>query len=227
MDQGVPDKCSGATINYQGGGSGQGVTQFTAGTVDFAGSDFPLSAAQKPDADKRCGSGNQAIDIPMVPGPIAVAYNVPGVTDLKLSASMVAKIFSGKITKWNDAAIKSDNPSATLPVDQHPDLPPVGRLRHHLQLHQLPVQRRRSRTGPTASTRTGRLRAVRAPRAARAWRRASSRRPAVSATSRTPSRRRTACRWPKLGDGKGNFVALTADNTTTFLSFAKVVRHER
>ena len=109
------EKCSGATINYQGGGSGQGVTQFTAGTVDFAGSDFPLSASQKPEADKRCGSGNQAIDIPMVPGPIAVAYNVPGVTNLKLSASTVAKIFSGKITKWNDSAIKADNPSANLP----------------------------------------------------------------------------------------------------------------
>jgi phosphate transport system substrate-binding protein len=108
-------KCNGATINYGGGGSGQGVTQFTAGTVDFAGSDFALSSSQKPDADKRCGSGNQAIDIPMVPGPIAVGYNVPGVKDLQLSASTIAKIFSGKITKWNDQAIKSDNPNANLP----------------------------------------------------------------------------------------------------------------
>ena len=107
--------CSGATINYGGGGSGQGVTQFTAGTTDFAGSDFPLNATQKPAADTRCGSGNQAIDLPMVPGSIAVGYNLPGVSSLQLSAATLAKIFSGKITKWDDPAIKTDNPGATLP----------------------------------------------------------------------------------------------------------------
>ena len=107
--------CSGATVNYGGGGSGAGVTQFTAGSVDFAGSDFPLSSTQKPDADKRCGTGNQAIDIPMVAGPVAVGYNLPGVTSLQLSASTLAKIFAGKITKWNDAAIAADNAGVTLP----------------------------------------------------------------------------------------------------------------
>ncbi len=107
--------CSGAMINYGGGGSGKGVTDFTAGTTDFAGSDFPLSSTQKPDADKRCGTGNQAIDLPMVPGPIAVGYNLPGVTSLSLSAATIAGIFGGKITKWDDAAIKQDNPGATLP----------------------------------------------------------------------------------------------------------------
>jgi phosphate transport system substrate-binding protein len=107
--------CTGATINYGGGGSGAGVTQFTAGSVDFAGSDFPLSSDQKPAADNRCGSGNQAVDLPMVPGPIAVGYNVPGVTNLQLSASTLAKIFAGKITKWDDAAIKADNAGVTLP----------------------------------------------------------------------------------------------------------------
>lgn len=107
-------KCSGATINYGGGGSGQGVTQFTAGSVDFAGSDFPLSADQQPAADKRCGAG-KAINVPLVPGAIAIAYNLTGVTNLQLSASTLAKIFSGKITKWDDAAIKTDNPGVTLP----------------------------------------------------------------------------------------------------------------
>jgi phosphate transport system substrate-binding protein len=53
-------KCSGATINYGGGGSGQGVSQFTAGSVNFAGSDFPLNSEQQPAADKRCGTGNAA-----------------------------------------------------------------------------------------------------------------------------------------------------------------------
>ena len=107
--------CSGATINYGGGGSGAGVTQFQQGTVDFAGSDFALSSTQQPDADKRCGAGNKAINLPMVAGAVSVGYNLPGVSGLQLSASTLAKIFGGKITKWDDPAIKADNPSATLP----------------------------------------------------------------------------------------------------------------
>ncbi len=107
--------CSGATINYGGGGSGKGVTDFTAGTTDFGGSDFPLSATEKPAADQRCGPGNQAVDLPMTPGPIAVGYNLPGVSALNLSAPTIAKIFAGTITKWDDAAIKTDNPGVSLP----------------------------------------------------------------------------------------------------------------
>jgi phosphate transport system substrate-binding protein len=110
------NKCSGATINYQGGGSGKGVQQFQQGTVDFAGSDFPLSSTDQPAADARCKTG-PAINLPMVPGPIAVGYNVPNVTQpLNLSASTLAKIFSGKITNWNDPAIAKDNPGVTLPT---------------------------------------------------------------------------------------------------------------
>jgi phosphate transport system substrate-binding protein len=106
--------CKGAVINYGGGGSGKGVTDFTAGTVDFAGSDFPLTASQKSDADKVC-SGGEAVDLPMAPGGIALAYNLPEVPALNLSASALAGIFSGKITTWDDAAIKKDNPAAKLP----------------------------------------------------------------------------------------------------------------
>jgi phosphate transport system substrate-binding protein len=107
--------CPGTTVNYTGGGSGKGVTDFTAGTTDFAGSDFALSSTQKSAADKRCGTGNQAIDLPMVPGPIAVGYNLPGVSNLNLSAATLAKIFDGSVTKWDDATIKADNPGVTLP----------------------------------------------------------------------------------------------------------------
>lgn len=107
--------CSGATVNYGGGGSGAGVTQFQQGTIDFAGSDFALSSSNKPAADARCKTG-PAIDLPMTPGAIAVGYNVPGVSKpLNLSASTLAKIFSGKITKWNDAQIMRDNPGVNLP----------------------------------------------------------------------------------------------------------------
>lgn len=107
--------CPGATVNYGGGGSGAGVTQFTAGSVDFAGSDFALTADQKTAADARCGTGNTAVDLPMVAGPVAIGYNLPGVTGLQLSATTLAKIFSGKITKWDDAAIKAENTGLTLP----------------------------------------------------------------------------------------------------------------
>jgi phosphate transport system substrate-binding protein len=111
------NKCSGANINYGGGGSGQGVQQFTDGKVDFAGSDFPLAEGKEQQgADARCKAG-PAINIPMVGGPIAIGYNVPGLTKtLNLSARTLAKIFSGKITSWNDPAIAHDNPGAQLPA---------------------------------------------------------------------------------------------------------------
>ncbi len=107
--------CSDATINYGGGGSGQGVQNFQDGTIDFAGSDFPLAAGdEQSKANARCKSG-PAINLPMVPGPIAVAYNLPGVKSLNLSAATLAKMFSGKISKWNDPAIAKDNPGVKLP----------------------------------------------------------------------------------------------------------------
>ena len=106
--------CKGAVINYGGGGSGKGVTDFTSGTTAFSGSDFPLTADQKTSADKVC-SGGEAVDLPMAPGGIAIAYNLPGVTKLNLSAATIAGIFDGKIKTWNDAAIKTDNPGVTLP----------------------------------------------------------------------------------------------------------------
>lgn len=107
-------KCASANINYQGVGSGAGVTGFENSTLDWAGSDFALSGSDVAKANARC-TGGQAIDLPMAPGGIAVGYNVPNVTNLNLSASTLAKIFSGKVTKWNDPAIAADNPGVTLP----------------------------------------------------------------------------------------------------------------
>jgi phosphate transport system substrate-binding protein len=107
--------CSGATINYNPSGSGAGLTSFEQNQVDFAGSDFPVSGADVAKANARC-TGGKAVDLPMVPGAIAVIYNVTGVTTpLNLSASTLAKIFNGKITTWNDAAIAAANPGVTLP----------------------------------------------------------------------------------------------------------------
>jgi phosphate transport system substrate-binding protein len=107
--------CSGTTINYKGIGSGAGIQEFLQGSTTFAGSDSPLKPDEMSQSTKACG-GNKAIDLPMVPGPIAVVYNLQGVDNLVLDADTVAKIFNGKITKWNDPAIKKLNPSATLPA---------------------------------------------------------------------------------------------------------------
>jgi phosphate transport system substrate-binding protein len=108
-------QCSGATINYTGSGSGAGQQAFIAGQADFAGSDSPLSASDQPKANAHC-TGGSAIHLPMVVGPIAVVYNVSGVSNLQFKAATLAGIFNGKITKWNDPAIAADNPGVSLPA---------------------------------------------------------------------------------------------------------------
>lgn len=118
MTQWIKDyqtKCKGATVNYGGGGSGQGVTDFSNKQVDFAGSDAALSAAKGEVTKAATACAGPAIDLPMVTGPIALGFNVKGVKDLTLTPGVIAKIFLGKITTWNDPAIKAINASATLP----------------------------------------------------------------------------------------------------------------
>ena len=105
--------CSGANVDYQGVGSGAGIKQFTSGTVDFAGSDAVMKDEEQAEADKRCGS--PALHLPLTAGGVAVAYNLDGVEGLQLSPKTLAGIFQGKITRWDDAALKADNPSASLP----------------------------------------------------------------------------------------------------------------
>jgi phosphate transport system substrate-binding protein len=106
---------SGVTVNYDPSGSGAGVEQFNAGAIDFAGSDSALDPAKgEVDAAKeRCGAN--ALEVPDYVSPIAVAFNLEGVDSLNLSAKTISAIFDGKITKWNDPAIKADNPDAKLP----------------------------------------------------------------------------------------------------------------
>ena len=96
------------TINYQPNGSGQGRTDFVNKTVDFAGTDAPYKTTDpQPPAP--------FFYFPTVVAPITVSYNVSGVKGLKLSADTIAKIFSGAITTWDDAAIAAENPKAKLP----------------------------------------------------------------------------------------------------------------
>ncbi|MGH8961000.1 MAG: phosphate ABC transporter substrate-binding protein PstS [Jatrophihabitantaceae bacterium] len=108
--------CSGATVNYNPTGSGAGVSEFTAGKVDFAGSDSALdpTRGEVAAAQKRCGS--TPLDLPMVVGPIAIAYKLKGVSKLILNGDVTANIFLGKITTWNDPAVTALNPGVTLPA---------------------------------------------------------------------------------------------------------------
>jgi phosphate transport system substrate-binding protein len=107
-------KCNGASIDYASSGSGAGRQSFFDKQVTFAGSDSALKPEEVAKAGAACAPG-QAINLPMVTGPIAVAYNVPGAKDIVLDAKTIAGIFSDKIKKWDAPEIKALNPNATLP----------------------------------------------------------------------------------------------------------------
>lgn len=115
--------CSGKNLSYNPTGSGAGREQFIAKQVDFAGSDSALSKEQIQQAADRCG-GNPAWNLPLVFGPVAMAYNIDGVDKLVVNGDVLAKIFSGQITKWNDPAIAALNSGASLPDT---DIKPVYR----------------------------------------------------------------------------------------------------
>lgn len=94
-------------VNYGGGGSGAGITQIKEKQVDFAGSDAPLSAEDS--------STYGLVHIPETLGAVVVAFNVPGITTLKLDGETTARIFMKNITVWNDPEIAALNPGVTLP----------------------------------------------------------------------------------------------------------------
>lgn len=108
-------KCSGAKVNYAPTSSGQGITAFLAKQVGWAGSDSALNSAKGEPAKAKAACGSEAWDLPMVVGPIAISYNLKGVGKLTLTPDLTAKIFSGKITTWNDPAIAAANKGVTLP----------------------------------------------------------------------------------------------------------------
>jgi phosphate transport system substrate-binding protein len=102
---------TGVRINYQAIGSGGGIRQLSEGTVDFGASDSPMK-----DEDIAKAKG-PVLHIPTVLGAVAVTYNVPGITaQVKLTGGVLADIFTGKITKWNDPRISALNAGAKLPA---------------------------------------------------------------------------------------------------------------
>ncbi len=99
----------GVEINYQSIGSGGGIQQVTNGTVDFGASDMPMKD------DQLAAAKVKVIHIPTVLGADVPAFNVPGVNDLRFSPEVLAGIFLGQITNWNDKSIAKDNPGVKLP----------------------------------------------------------------------------------------------------------------
>src|SRR5215472_7918544 len=97
-------------VNYQPIGSGGGIRQVTAGTVDFGASDMPMTDKQLQDAKFKI------LNIPTVLGAVVPAYNVPGISgEVKFTPDALAGIFLGRISKWNDKAITSANPGINFP----------------------------------------------------------------------------------------------------------------
>ncbi len=101
-------------INYQPIGSGGGIRQVTEGTVDFGASDMPMTDEQLKAADAKLKT--KILNIPTVLGAVVPAYNIPGVSgEVKFTPEVLAGIYLGKITNWNDAAIAKVNPDIKFP----------------------------------------------------------------------------------------------------------------
>ncbi|MDQ2687858.1 MAG: phosphate ABC transporter substrate-binding protein PstS, partial [Armatimonadota bacterium] len=101
---------NGVQINYQPVGSGGGIKDITAKTVDFGASDAPMS-------DAELAKAPGVLHVPTVAGAVTIAYNVPGVpSGLKLTGDVIADIFLGKIALWNDPRLAALNPGVTLPA---------------------------------------------------------------------------------------------------------------
>jgi phosphate transport system substrate-binding protein len=102
----------GVTVRYAAVGSSAGITRFAAGQVNFGATDVPASTA-----DLAAASGGPALQVPDVLGAVAVAYNVLTLsnTPLRLTGPVLARIFLGQITKWNDPTLTALNPDAHLP----------------------------------------------------------------------------------------------------------------
>jgi phosphate transport system substrate-binding protein len=98
------------TVNYDGVGSGTGRSDLAANTVNYAGSDSPI-----PSTETANFKGKTVLYFPILIGPITMSYNLPGVSSLKLTPTVIANIFQGNITSWNNPAITAVNPGVSLP----------------------------------------------------------------------------------------------------------------
>ena len=127
----------GIQIDYQSTGSGAGVKSFISRTVDFAASDSAMTDEQIGQVD------GGVVILPMTAGEIVLAYNLPGVTELKLPREVYPLIFLGEVTRWNDPRIVEANPGVTLPDMQITAVRRSDVERHHLRVHEPPRRHQR------------------------------------------------------------------------------------
>ena len=181
----------GVQINYQSIGSGGGIRQVTAGTVDFGASDVPMT-------DEQLAASKVKIQpIPTVLGAVVPIFNLQGVNDLRIGPDVLADIYLGKISKWDDARIAKDNPGVKLPsvdifVVHRSDGSGTSLHLHRLSLQGQQGLGKRSRQGRGAELGPEGL----APRETRAWPALSANRPARSDTSSSFTPCRTKSRLP-------------------------------
>ena len=123
------------TVNYGGGGSGKGRTDLASGVVNYAGSDSPIPATEA-----SLFKGKTVLYFPVVIGPITVSYNLSGVSNLKLSAPVIAQHLPGQDHDVEQLGDHGAQPRCQ--PAQHPDhhRPPLGLLGHHPELHRVPVE---------------------------------------------------------------------------------------
>ena len=116
--EGFRSQAPNATVAYNPSGSGAGVSTFLTGSTVWAGSDKALSAEEIEQSKSVCASGT-AFDVPVYVSPIAVAFNLDGISTagkhVNMDATTIAKVFNGEITRWNDPAITEQNPGLDLP----------------------------------------------------------------------------------------------------------------
>lgn len=98
-------------INYQPVGSGAGMKQLSDGVIDFGATDEPMSDAQLE------RSSSAVVHVPMTVGAVVVAYNVPGIPGLRLTPAIVADVFRGALTRWDDPRLRESNPNVSMPAE--------------------------------------------------------------------------------------------------------------
>ena len=126
------NKATGTQINYQPVGSGAGIKQLKAGTVDFGASDAPLNN------DELKAMPGAVAQLPMVAGAVVLAYNVPGMgSGLRLTADAIANIYLGQIKTWNDPRIAKINPWQKAAEFARYGRASQRRQRHDLHFYQL------------------------------------------------------------------------------------------
>ncbi|MDP9806587.1 phosphate transport system substrate-binding protein [Trueperella bonasi] len=105
---------AGAIVNYDSTGSGTGRDQFIAGEVHYTGTDSMLDAEEIEGATERCGS--EPIELPLYISPIALTFNLDGIDNVNMTADIIAQVFKGEITEWNDPALVAINDGIELPA---------------------------------------------------------------------------------------------------------------